>query len=117
MRRLLEVLMRRWCGRSNADGQFPLTLDRTQEARLLCLATREPPDVADWNAAGPPTFMAGLAVMLASERRSRRRQWLDLAERLEPGSSRPEAFQYWLQHSPLKPSRFFPLLEAERRHA
>ena len=93
------------------------TMDRATEARLLRLAASEAADVAEWNAAGPPAFMAGLAVMLASERGPSRRRWLDLAERLEPGSSRPESFGLWLERSPLRPSRFLPMLDAERRHA
>lgn len=96
---------------------FPATMDRTWEARLLTLATSTTPDPVEWNAAGPPAFMAGLAVMLASERRPDRGRWLALAEHLQPGSSRPEAFQQWLDRSPLKPSRFLPMLEAERSHA
>jgi len=98
-------------------ARFPATMDRATEARLLRLAASEAADVAEWNAAGPPAFMAGLAVMLASERGPSRRRWLDLAERLEPGSSRPESFGLWLERSPLRPSRFLPMLDAERRHA
>ncbi len=98
-------------------ARFPATMDRATEARLLRLAASEATDVAEWNAAGPPAFMAGLAVMLASERGPSRRRWLDLAERLEPGSSRPESFGLWLERSPLRPSRFLPMLDAERRHA
>ena len=47
-------------------ARFPATMDRATEARLLRLAASEAADVAEWNAAGPPAFMAGLAVMLAS---------------------------------------------------
>lgn len=101
----------------SAEEPFPQTMDRAQEARLLRLAASEPPDIAEWNLAGPPAFMAGLAVMLASERGPGRRRWLDLAERLHPGSSRLEDFQHWLQRSPLRPSRFLPMLEAERNRA
>ena len=99
------------------DDPFPTALNRDEEARLLALAARGPQDVAAWQSAGAPTFMAGLAVMLASERGQDRQRWLGLAERLQPGASEPAAFARWLQRSPLRPSRFLPLLDAERRHA
>lgn len=96
---------------------FPTALSREDEARLLALAAHLPKSVDTWRSAGPPAFLAGLAVMLASERGPDRRQWLDLAEHLEPGASQPDAFARWLQRSPLRPSRFLPMLEAERRRA
>src|SRR5690606_20180727 len=47
------------------DAPFPDTISRDQEARLLALAAGGPEDVTAWRSTGPPTFMAGLAVMLA----------------------------------------------------
>ena len=70
-----------------------------------------------WASAGPRFFMAGLAVMLAGERGLDRRGLLALAERLHPGMTEPAVFTLWLDRSPLRPSRFMPLLEMERRHA
>lgn len=99
------------------DGHLPATLDRDAEARLLALAASG--NLADeaWVAAGPPFFMAGLAVMLAGEPGLDRRALLALAERLHPGMTEPAVFTLWLDRSPLRPSRFLPLLEMERRHA
>lgn len=99
------------------DGHFPLTLDRDAEARLLSLAASGNLTDEAWLAAGPRFFMAGLAVMLAGEPGLDRRGMLALAERLHPGISEPAVFTLWLERSPLRPSRFLPLLDMERRHA
>ena len=98
------------------DGLFPARLDREDEARLLALvAGTESPRA--WADAGPRFFMAGLAVMLASQPGRNRRKLLALAESLHPGASTPVAFNRWLAGSPLRPSRFLPMLEMECRHA
>lgn len=97
------------------DGHFPTGLTRDYEQRLLELAVRHELDAAHWLATGPRFFMAGLAVMLASLRGMDRRKLLLLAEQLHPGSSQPEVFKLWLARSPLRPSRFVPLL-TERLH-
>ena len=99
------------------NGHFPEALRRDAEARLLALAASGNLDPATWRAAGPCFFMAGLAVMLASEPGRDRRALLALAETLHPGASEPAVFARWLQRSPLRPSRFLPLLEMERKHA
>lgn len=96
---------------------FPDTLDRDDEAQLLALAARGPANVHAWRHAGSRDFMAGLAVMLASERGPDRPRWLALAEQLYPGATHPDAFQAWLHRSPVRPSRFLPMLDAMRRHA
>lgn len=98
-------------------GDFPALLDREYEARLLSLVAGRPRDADAWRAAGPEFFMAGLAVMLASVRGEDRAGLLALAESLYPGASEPEVFTRWLRHSPLRPSRFLPLLEMEGRRA
>ena len=98
------------------DGLFPAKLDRADEARLLALAAGDTSPQA-WAAAGPRFFMAGLAVMLASQRGQDRRNLLALAETLHPGASTPAAFNRWLQGSPLRPSRFLPMLDMERQRA
>jgi hypothetical protein len=99
-----------------ADGHFPAALSREDEARLLRLATVSTAFDA-WAEAGPRFFMAGLAVTLAGEPGYDRQSMLALAERLHPGASLPEVFTRWLARSPLRPSRFLPLLVMERRHA
>jgi len=55
--------------------------------------------------------------MLASARRSDRRELLALAERLHAGASDAAVFDRWLERSPLRPARFLPLLDAPRAHA
>lgn len=102
---------------ASPDGHFPASLDRDDEARLLRLAASG--NLADeaWAAASPRFFMAGLAVMLAGEPGLDRRGLLALAERLHPGASEPAVFTRWLERSPLRPSRFLPLLAMERKHA
>jgi len=72
---------------------------------------------AAWAAAGPAFFMAGLAVMLASNADADRRGLLALAERLHPGASEVPVFARWLKRSPLRPSRFLPMLAMEITHA
>lgn len=104
-------------GMTTENGHFPATLSRDDEAGLLALAASRRLDPDLWAAAGPRFFMAGLAVMLASVPGQDRRGLLALAERLHPGASEPAVFTHWLEHSPLRPSRFLPLLDMERRHA
>jgi hypothetical protein len=102
---------------ATSDGHFPVSLGRDDEAGLLRLAASG--NLADeaWTTAGPRFFMAGLAVMLAGEPGFDRRGLLALAERLHPGASEPAVFTRWLDRSPLRPSRFLPLLAMERKHA
>ncbi len=61
--------------------------------------------------------MAGLAVMLASTRDFDRRSLLILAEELHPGASEPAVFARWLKASPLRPSRFLPMLSVRVKRA
>ena len=42
---------------------------------------------------------------------------LDLAERLHPGASERAVFAHWLKRSPLRPSRFLPMLDMAVKHA
>lgn len=102
---------------TTADGHFPASLDREYEARLLQLAASGKLAHEVWATAGPGFFMAGLAVMLAGEPGLDRPGLLALAERLHPGASEPAVFARWLERSPLRPSRFLPLLAMERKHA
>lgn len=94
------------------DGHFPRRLNREYEEKLLQLCASRTLDAARWQELGPRFFMAGLAVMLAGDRKFDRRGLLDLAEQLHPGASEPEVFARWIEHSPLRPSRFLPLLDA-----
>jgi hypothetical protein len=102
---------------TSADGHFPAKIDRDYERQLVELCASRSLIPERWTQLGPPFFMAGLAVMLASVSGFDRRGLLTLAERLHPGSSEPAVFARWLERSPLKPSRFLPQLKAEQRHA
>lgn len=99
------------------DGHFPLHVDRDYEEQLLQLCATQSLEPARWIALGPRFFMAGLAVMLASVTGFDRRGLLALAESLHPGASEPAVFAQWLKRSPVRPSRFLPMLEEEARHA
>ena len=65
--------------------------------------------------------MADLAVMIACAagvdgRDADRRDLLNLPERVSPGSTDVDAFGRWLQRSPVRPSRFLPLLRMYEKH-
>lgn len=100
-----------------SDGHFPVRLDRQYEEWLLALCASHSLNLSQWTAMGPRFFMAGLAVMLASVDGFNRQGLLELAENLHPGASEPVVFDHWLKHSPLRPSRFLPMLEMEISHA
>ncbi|MFL6601541.1 MAG: hypothetical protein ACJ8R9_09425 [Steroidobacteraceae bacterium] len=100
---------------STADGHFPVSLNRDYEDRLVELGASGDLDPGRWAGMGPRFFMAGLAVMLASAVNGDRRRLLDLAERLHPGASEVAVFNRWLERSPLRPTRFLPLVDAARR--
>jgi len=99
------------------DDRFPDRLDRDYEDRLLELCASGDLGLPRWRPLGPPFFMAGLAVMLASSPNRDRRSLLDLAESLHAGSTQVEAFGRWLERSPVRPSRFLPMLDARILHA
>ncbi len=102
---------------TTADGHFPLEVDRNYEQQLVDLAASRSLDLATWAAMGPRFFMAGLAVMLASSPNPDRPGLLALAEALHPGSTEPVVFGHWLERSPVRPSRFLPMVDAHRAHA
>lgn len=102
---------------TTSDGHFPRDLSRDYERQLLALCSSGQLDPSAWVAAGPAFFMAGLAVMLASNVDADRRGLLALAEVLHPGASEVSVFARWLKRSPLRPSRFLPMLATEPRHA
>jgi hypothetical protein len=99
------------------DGRFPAQLNREYEERLLGLCMSGNIEPEQWRQYGPPFFMAGLAVMMASGPEFDRRSLLDLAEALHEGSSQVGVFSLWLEGSPVRPSRFLPMLEAGLRQA
>ena len=66
---------------------------------------------------GPAFFMGGLAVMVASLPDVDRRGLLNLAGALHPGITQVSVFAQWLKRSPVRPSRFFPMLAMENKHA
>jgi len=102
---------------STPDGRFPRTFDRDLEERVLALVVTGDLEPRRWLEVGPPFFMAGLAVMLASLDEFDRRSLLTLGERLHAGISQVGVFSLWLAGSPLRPSRFIPLVTAALKHA
>ncbi len=100
-----------------ADGHFPLHVYREYEEELLALCASGSLDLDRWTRLGPRFFMAGLAVMLGSVYGADRRGLLALAESLHPGVTEATVFARWLQRSPVRPSRFLPMLEQEGKHA
>jgi hypothetical protein len=99
------------------DGHFPAEVNRDLEERLAELCAQEDTDPDRWTALGPPFFMAGLAVMLAGAQGRERAALLALAEWLHPGASEPAVFERWLERSPVRPSRFLPMVDARSRCA
>jgi hypothetical protein len=102
---------------STQDGRFPAQLDREYEEQLLDLCASGDVEPQRWRRYGPAFFMAGLAVMVASVPEFDRRSLLDLAETLHAGSSQVGVFALWLERSPVRPSRFLPMLSAGLRRA
>lgn len=101
----------------SADGHFPAELNRDLEERLADLCAQDETDPNRWSALGPPFFTAGLAVMLAGAAGHDRSALLELAEQLHPGASEPAVFARWLERSPVRPSRFLPIVNAHSRQA
>ena len=99
------------------DGHFPAKLARDYEEKLLKLCASRSLTPQRWTAEGPHFFMAGLAVMISSVAGFDRRGLLCLAEHLSPGASEPAIFARWLKRSPLRPTRFLPMLEMWVKHA
>ena len=101
--------------RAQEHAHMPSRYSREEEEKLLDLCLARQPDLERWRAMGPLFFMGGLAVMLAGVDGYDRARFLNLAEALHPGVTTVEAFAMWLDQSPLRPSRFLPMLE--RWHA
>jgi hypothetical protein len=102
---------------AESAAHLPSELSRDYEEQLLKLCASRTLDLQQWQRLGPRFFMAGLAVMLASTAGFDRRSLLALAEQLHPGASEPEVFARWLDASPLRPSRFLPMLQVLVNHA
>jgi hypothetical protein len=99
-----------------ADPLFPLYVSRDLEERLLMLCAREDVDPARWRALGPGFFVAGVANLVASANGlDPDGHYATLAETLHPGVRSLEAFRLWLARSPVKASRFLPMLRELRR--
>lgn len=103
--------------RNHASGLWPAVVDRRLEARLVDLLRSRSTCVENWREPGPSFFLAGLAVTVASVPGFDRRSYLDLAEALHPGASEPRVFARWLAETPLPPTRFLPMLQAQMGHA
>ena len=99
---------------TTADGLFPASLDRDYEELLLELCASRNVDTDRWASSGPRYFMAGLAVMVAGVDGFDRPRLLALAEQLHPGASEPVTLTRWLKESPVRLSRFMPMLEARQ---
>jgi len=102
---------------STPDGHFVSEIDRDYEEQLVKLAASRSLQIERWASLGPRFFMAGLAVMLANVRELDRNGLLELAERLHPGASEAEVFARWLVSSPVRPSRFLPMVDVRLQHA
>jgi hypothetical protein len=100
-----------------SSSWFPAHVDRDFEERLADLCASGDFAAERWRSLGSSFFMAGLAVMVASARAVDRRELLELAERLHPGASQVGVFALWLERSPVRPSRFLPLLASYRNAA
>jgi hypothetical protein len=99
-----------------ADQLFPAHLSRDLEERLLALCAHGDVDPAHWRAMGPGFFVAGIANLVASANGlDPDGRYARLAESLHPGVRSLEAFRLWLTRSPVKPSRFLPMLRERRR--
>lgn len=103
--------------RTSADELWPAVVDRRLESRLVQALGTHSSRLEDWRPLGPPFFLAGLAVTLASVSGLDRRKYLDLAEALHPGATEPRVFAKWLEETPLPPDRFLPMLRARFAHA
>lgn len=100
-----------------AAGQVPKTFSREDEDKLLDLCASGNADASVWSKHGSSFFMGGLAVLLSSARDFDRERHLRLAEALHVGVSTPEVFGLWLERSPVRPSRFLPMLRMRRQAA
>ena len=100
---------------ADASGLFPLQLDRALEERLLALCASGDVDPAHWRALGPGFFVGGLAALLScTDDLDTEGRYAKLAEALHPGVRGVDTFRTWLHRSPVKASRFLPMLRKQR---
>ncbi len=88
------------------DRLWPASVDLAYEDDLLDLLNAPRVDERRWRAAGPPYFMAGIAVALAGLHEASRVAWLAYAEGLHPGITQPGVFERWLARTPWPPARW-----------
>jgi hypothetical protein len=101
---------------TSSDGLMPAHFSREAEERLLALCARGDVEPAHWGALGPTFFVAGVANLVASANGlDPDGRFARLAETLHPGVRSVGAFSLWLTRSPIKPSRFLPMLRQLRR--
>ncbi len=93
------------------DREMPAQFGRDAEAALLDLCASGSLDVRRWLDAGPRYFMAGLAVLVSNARGTDHEGLCALAEALYPGMTEVTVWNQWLAESPVKPTRFLPMLE------
>ena len=90
-------------------------LARRAEERLVNLCASGDLRPSRWLRAGDPRLLAGVAVMLASQPEFDRTRLLALAETLSPGMSDTANFRAWLAETPIRASRFLPMVRAQSR--
>jgi prevent-host-death family protein len=90
---------------------------RHEEERVVELCARGDFRLSRWLRAGDPRTLAGVALILASHESFDRARMLALAERLDPGMSKPGRFNAWLARSPVHAARFLPMLDARMRES
>ena len=103
--------------RTSGDGLWPAVVDRHLESKLLDVLTRGRDSRRTGGLSVQLSSSPGLAVTLASVPGFDRRRYLDLAEALHPGATEPRVFAKWLAETPLPPTRFLPMLQAQSNHA
>ena len=106
----LEVALR-----PRLEREMPKSFGRKQEDVLLDLAASKSLDLGRWAVAGPRYFMAGFAAMLSTLEGFDRDGLSLVAEALFPGMTDVRELQAWLDRSPVKPSRFLPMLHQRKR--
>jgi hypothetical protein len=97
------------------SGLFPQRLGRDLEEHVLALCASGDVEPAHWRALGPSFFMGGLAAMLScTDDLDPESRYAGLAESLHPGVLGVDTFRLWLRRSPVKASRFLPMLRKRR---
>ena len=85
---------------------------RRDEEGVIELCVRGDFRPSRWLRAGNRRTLAGAVAMLASHEGFDRPRMLALAERLDPGMSRPDGFGRWLANAPIQATRLLPMLQA-----